>query len=118
MSNKRIRTRIPLGGIGEGKIVETGQRFAFEAKDFSVAGLQILVIDGQIPGLGETVHLSLDVESLEGDSSALTLSGTIRRVEVLEEGAMCGVRLEDDMDAEAGAILEDAYLERYFDTLE
>ena len=117
MWDKRIRTRISLDGQGEGEIAETGQRFQFEAKNFTVAGLQILVAKEQSPGLGESVRLFMELVNLEGEVSSLNLNGTIRRIFALPEGALCGVRLDNDLSEETQAILEDAYLERYIDEL-
>ena len=115
MSDKRIRARIPLEGEGEGEILETGQAFTFEVRDFSTAGMQIALLDGQTPGLGESVRLVLAMESLDGEEPLVGVKGTVRRIENVAGVLLCGIRVVEIRDTGAGDSLDQAYIERYFD---
>ena len=115
MPDKRHRTRLPIAGIGDGEVVETGQKFSFEVRDFSSGGMQIGLLEGQTAGLGDTLQLKFDVRNLEDQSVAVAVKGKVRRIDMEDGVTICGVRLIEVTDAEEGDSFDQAYIERFFD---
>lgn len=118
MAELRSRMRLSLEAGGEGDILETGESFRFDVLDFSVAGLQLKLHGGATPNVGETLYLSIDMGEEGAASPFVNVAGTVRRIGREGGSLLCGVEVTEIVAAEDGAILDEAYLERYFEALD
>lgn len=121
MDEQRNRARLPLESLGEGRVPGTERAFSCRVRDFSVAGVQLLVTGGDVPASGEAVEVRFAVPRLDADdehderTEPLSLAGRVRHLEPSPEGWLCGVQMTGVAQPADGETLDLAYLEQYFD---
>ena len=112
MSEHRRRDRVPVELVGLGTVNHTGQRFAFQAVDFSGMGF-LIQVQGAYPTEGQKLALEFDALGLSHVPRHFLVGAVVKRTERIDEKVTCAVEFEDS--TEALKALDQFYLERMMD---
>ena len=111
--NQRSRDRVAATIRGEGIVIETGEPFLFEAQDFSVMGMKIF-LDTVAPPVGAKLDLNFAVEDSSFKAGSMRLTAEVMRA--MEDGY--GVRWLVEEGSDTVEVLENYYIERFFDAMD
>jgi len=111
--NLRSRERVSTQVFGTGTIPATGEPFSFQAEDFTTLGMR-LIIDGCVPEVGNRLKLAFQIPDPNGQMvEAKVHAQVVRGAEV--DGMAYGVRWIIGNNKKALELIENFYLERFFD---
>ena len=114
--NQRGRERLEADIMGNGVVLETGERFSFFAMDFTHLGMQVKM-QGIDPVAGQKIQLEFELTDDRKRPIKVSLKGQVMRL-IQEDGEnFCGVKWADGESPEMLETLEGYYVDKFFDTI-
>ena len=114
MSEQRRRGRVPLPGVGWGIRASDGVKFEVRPVDYSITGLLIEIMQGEVPPIGERIGLTFRAERLDGPPSRFTVTAEVMRTETRKEQRLCGVKVINVKGKNDLRTMDDTWLEQLF----